>query len=174
MMRAAEKIRASGLPTRTVPDKLVRAVLEDGSLEDDEHMRELWANLLANGATESAGVVHPGFPDVLRQLDRLDALVLDLMHRPARGERPPPEATLGWPILWSSVDLAAFLDLPPDGVGRARLENLVRLGVCWYPPKASPSWDDLTRNRLTQHDLVTLSHFGVAFVEACQTPRPVA
>ena len=50
-MRAAEKIRATGLPTNAVEDRLLRAVLEEGGFVDDETMRERWAQLLANAAT---------------------------------------------------------------------------------------------------------------------------
>jgi hypothetical protein len=48
LIRAAEKIKASGLPSSAVSDRLLRAVLEDGAMEDDEAMQERWANLLAN------------------------------------------------------------------------------------------------------------------------------
>jgi hypothetical protein len=172
MMDSAAKVRASGLPTEAVPDKTLRAILEASSFEDDDDIREMWTNLLANAATVSAGEVHPSFPEILRQFDPLDAQVVDLLHKPVRSVKPPDAAQFGWPALWSAGDIAAFLGMPPDQIGRARLENLVRLGVCWYPPTDGPTWDDLKRNRLTQRDLIALSQFGLAFMTACQSPYP--
>lgn len=64
LMRAAEKIKASGLPPSAVEDKLLRAVLEDGAVEDDEGMQERWANLLANASTNRARV-RAAFPAML-------------------------------------------------------------------------------------------------------------
>lgn len=55
LMKAAEKVKATGLPPSAVSDKFLRAVLEDGPIEDDEDMQERWANLLANAATSRRG-----------------------------------------------------------------------------------------------------------------------
>ena len=42
-------------------------------------MGDRWANLLANAATDSTAGVHPSFPGVVRELDWLDARILDFM-----------------------------------------------------------------------------------------------
>lgn len=75
-MRAANKVRASGLPPSAVEDKLLRAVLEDGALEEDEDMQERWANLLANASTTPARV-RVVFPKILAELDPTEARFLD-------------------------------------------------------------------------------------------------
>jgi hypothetical protein len=51
LMRAAEKVEKSGCPPCGVDDRLLRAVLEEGAMEDDTSMQERWANLLANAMT---------------------------------------------------------------------------------------------------------------------------
>jgi hypothetical protein len=61
LMKAAEKVKASGLPAHAVRDKLLRAVVEDGSMEDDEGMQERWAALLANAATDNEDKVKTAF-----------------------------------------------------------------------------------------------------------------
>lgn len=76
LMRAADKVRASGLPPSAVEDKLLRAVLEDGALEEDEDMQERWANLLANASTTPARI-RVVFPKILAELDPAEARFLD-------------------------------------------------------------------------------------------------
>ncbi len=76
LMSAAKKIRASGLPPTAVEDKLLRAVLEDGPMEDDADMQERWANLLANASTGST-VVRAAFPRILSELEPHEAWILD-------------------------------------------------------------------------------------------------
>ncbi len=80
LMRAAEKVRASGLPPSAVEDKLLRAALEDGALEEDEEMQERWANLLANASTRPARV-RAAFPKILAELDPTEARFLDGLAR---------------------------------------------------------------------------------------------
>jgi hypothetical protein len=41
LMKAAEQVKETGLPAHAVSDKLLRSILEDGPLEDDESMQEL-------------------------------------------------------------------------------------------------------------------------------------
>jgi Abortive infection alpha len=77
LMSAAKKIRESGLPPSAVPDKLLRAVLEDGPMEDDEDMQDRWANLLANAGTSSVAEVRAAFPTILSELEPDEAAILD-------------------------------------------------------------------------------------------------
>lgn len=75
LTKAADEIRASGLPASAVEDRLLRAVLEEGGFEDDEPMQGRWARLLANAAVGIA--IPPAFPEVLRQLEPIEARLLD-------------------------------------------------------------------------------------------------
>lgn len=72
----ATKVRALGIRTaEPIDNRLLRAVLEDGSLEPDDEMHDRWAALLVSAA---AGVaVPPAFPEVLRQLEPIEARLLD-------------------------------------------------------------------------------------------------
>ncbi|HWW90436.1 MAG TPA: hypothetical protein VNY35_06635 [Solirubrobacteraceae bacterium] len=85
-MAAAEKIEQSGLPRRAysgIQDRLLRAILEGGSLENDEGMQARWANLLANALTESPAEVHVAFPGILSDLTPGEAAFLDALPAPA-------------------------------------------------------------------------------------------
>jgi hypothetical protein len=79
-MAAAEKIERSGLPRRAysvVPDRLLRAILEDGAMEGDESMQDRWENLLANALTSVSAEVRNAFPKILSELEPEDAAILD-------------------------------------------------------------------------------------------------
>jgi hypothetical protein len=108
LTRAAEKVRATGLPPSAVSDKLLRAALEDGAMEDDPEMQERWINLLANAGTRPT-TVHAAFPRMLSELESNDARVLEQIaaacSTPGRALRAGPD---------------------PDWVA---LENLGRLGL---------------------------------------------
>jgi len=120
LMRAAEKIKASGLPPSAVEDRLLRAVLEDGAMEDDEGMQERWANLLANASTGSANV-RAAFPRMLSELDPADALLLDTVYtafgQPSRSLRIGPEE-----------DFAALGNLRRLGLLRYTFDTKLNLG----------------------------------------------
>src|SRR4051794_21262562 len=77
LMEAADKIRESGLPPSAVSDRLLRAILEEGSFEDDNTMRSRWANLLAQAATGAD--VPPVFPEVLRQIEPIEARLVEAL-----------------------------------------------------------------------------------------------
>ena len=70
LMKAAEKIKASGLPAHAVRDKLLRAVVEDGSMENNEGMQERWATLLANAATDNEDKIKLAYPEFSPSLNR--------------------------------------------------------------------------------------------------------
>jgi hypothetical protein len=75
IQQGADPARLSGLPPRAVPDKLIRTVIEEGLLDDDESMQESWANLLPHEARIED--VPPSIPEILKQLKPPDARALD-------------------------------------------------------------------------------------------------
>ena len=72
-------VRERGLEGKTVPAPLALAfpILENVVLEEDEPLRELWANLLVT-VTDPArqSEVKRGFIHLIKQLDSVDAAVL--------------------------------------------------------------------------------------------------
>ncbi|WP_026395472.1 Abi-alpha family protein [Acetobacterium malicum] len=73
-----------GLPYKIIPIELRVSVsiLEEASLEDDEFMRKLWANLFANATYEnSKSNVDIACVDVLRRLSLQDAEILLTIYK---------------------------------------------------------------------------------------------
>lgn len=126
LMRAAEKIKASRLPPSAVEDKLLRAALEDGGMEDDEDMQERWANLLANAGT-GAATVKAAFPTILAELDPLDAQLLDAvfvaLDQPSRSLR-----------IDHTTDTSALGNLRRLGLVRSTFETKLNAGEVFIEP----------------------------------------
>jgi hypothetical protein len=163
VMKAAEKIRAAGLPSETVSDKLLRDLLEGGSMEDDESMQEQWANLLANAMTESSAKVARAFPKILSELEPVEARILDAM---ADGKGTFLGAFSGTRMAHGQVK-----SLPLNGL--PNLERLDLIGIrqnmiapTRYPVQTTPDADRMR--------VIGLTPFGVGFVEACRPPKTAA
>jgi hypothetical protein len=160
LTRAAEKIRASGVPASAIDDRLLRAVLEDGGFEDDPRMQERWASFLANAAV--IGAVPPAFPEILRQLEPVEAALLDELVRVRR------------PLLHGQMTHLEHL----QGVQRLlwrHLDNLGRLQVVnwsWHEPVNVPLPEDPMDAGLDLE--LHETELGRAFVHACADPAEAA
>lgn len=165
LVSAAAKVRASGLPPRAVSDKLLRAVLEEGPLEDDENMRDRWANLLANGCTDSYARARPAYVDVLRQLEPIEAQMLDQIVRmwdiPA-----DPDSEGKYVLEYASDAIKREVGIDDEGV-----DNLERLGLIRFVGAGSPKWEDLRDLFEYLRSNVIPTAFGLSFVRACQPPQ---
>ena len=160
LMRAAEKIKASGLPAHAVPDKTLRAILEDGPLEDDESMQERWANLLSNAATAPVGApLRIAFPRILTDLEANEARLLDRLFDKAPDEDMLPAVTFG---------LEEVLDL----VDMAGLYNLERLGLLRWALTTGATYGEQELGVVNTNG-VQLTQLGWTFVVACRAPGPL-
>jgi hypothetical protein len=80
MKKAQEKMDELGLsPKNTIPLKLGIPLLEAASLEDDDRLQELWANLLVNSSTSFS--LERSFISVLEQLSPLEAKILIMIYK---------------------------------------------------------------------------------------------
>ena len=83
MDRGNTLLRARGLttPTRPVPLKIAIPIMREGSLEEDDELQDIWAQLLINAADASSGVeVQHAFLSILKDLSSQDARVLGLLY----------------------------------------------------------------------------------------------
>lgn len=155
LMKAAEKVKASGLPAYAVRDKLLRAVVEDGSMEDDEGMQERWAALLANTATDNDDKIKLAYPTILAELEPKEALLLDRLW-----EKTPNPAE----ELFETVGSETTSDL----VDTAGLYNLERLGLLKWIWSTGTTWDELSNGQVSLKG-VQLTELGWEFVKACKS-----
>lgn len=163
----AKKIaEEGGLPASAVPVKVLTPLLAYAALEDedDEDMVGRWANLLANAATDSTAEVPPSFPEILRQLEPIDAQILDMIFE--KTDSPPANLGPGAPGAWSAQDIETNGNLPQGTVTQSRLENLVRLGLASHASAGKVAGENVLRHT------IRLSALGYDFVRACRPPEP--
>jgi Abortive infection alpha len=82
LLRKAERLaHEAGFTPKAVPTKLLFALLEGGSLEENEDLHDKWAALLANAASpKMAGWVRPSFGDTLKLMTPEVAHLLDAVY----------------------------------------------------------------------------------------------
>ena len=140
IMRAVEKIKATGLPAHAVTDRTLRAVIEAAGDEEDPGLQEMWSNLLANEALGDKTA--PALLKILSELEPAEAKVLDRLVRDKDG-------------VTGDLVYPDTLDLTP-----AQIQNLFRLGLLQTETElgtgvAPMSWDDLSEG-LTSFDVVAI------------------
>jgi hypothetical protein len=127
-LKAKAKLDNAGLQINPVQLKLLKAIVEAGSLEDDDDMCEKWANLLA--AAASGDSVNPLYIQTLATLSSSQARLLDCLHRAKH-----PVSDLPYQIIpqISNSDLASMLKMPVDEYNNCVL-CLHQLGLIAHPP----------------------------------------
>jgi hypothetical protein len=150
IMRAVEKIRETGLPAHAVSDRTLRAVLEDGALEDDPGIQEMWSGLLANEALNAP--VPPVFLRIVSEIEPAEARAMDRLL-------PPGSRTV-----------ADDIQADEYGLLPRHVDNLVRLGVFEARPRYAEG-DGLTFENVEKQfgQILGVTELGVAFLEACRT-----
>jgi hypothetical protein len=150
MMKAAEKVRATGIPPRAIGDKQLRAILEGASLEDEPSMQERWENLLAHALTDEDAGMPPSFPAILTELEPAEAQMLDeFVGRHAQ---------------------APFMVYFISGAQARHWDNMFRLRLLEKLPRESLFGGQPPLPSSDQPVVVT--QLGYEFVTACREPEP--
>jgi len=158
LQKTMAALSEANLPVGAVPAKTLVPLLEFSSLEDpgDEAMINRWANLLAHAAAGTSGVaVPPSFPDVLRQLEPVEAQFLEEMLK-AR-ETHPKRAN------WVDLDLSQVAR--HESIEWRHLENLERLGLIQFTTDLPVNVIPPDRPAQTR---VSETSFCISFLEACR------
>lgn len=141
----------AGLELKIVTPRILFPILESGSIEDDENMRDRWAALLANTAT--GNYQDRVYPEILRQLSAADAQLLRMclyvVLRAPYNRMAPPWANSVSPAInefneakrrhdvWECQHVGNPVSFPTSDLS---VENLTRLGLFLPPTPASSRW----------------------------------
>ena len=183
----------AGIEPKRVPLKLLAPMVESASLEDDDDLQDVWANLLANAADPRAVIgVAAAFSGILRELSSRDVKFLDALYTHATSEEVTrhyggemEEAvfeTFELLEVYSKAGLSRHPDLAHALIGR-----MEKLGEDIDAEKRDFDFtlDVLTRQLLlntwihqptVMNDVGKFKHFyaftifGICFVRACQAP----
>jgi hypothetical protein len=140
--RTDEILAGRGLsgPTRAVPLKLAIALIQGGSLEDDDGLQDHWAALLANAADGNKEYeVRRAFVSILEDLTPFDAHNFKKIYEFEVGEH------LGTSV-WTAqlphkvtATMPAMSEIRPTDAVNVSLGNLSRLGLIVASGTAFPS-----------------------------------
>lgn len=162
---------------RVVPPKLVLPIIENASLEEDDELQDLWANLLATAVDPNYnGQIRSAYIDIVRQLEVVDVHILDFMFREARrGDDKDKDAFTNYlrNNLISPNRIVEGLNITFEAC-ETSIDNLLRLRCVSsnvefqrYSDKdsyAGPRGDLLNHG---DYDLICLTPLGVNLIGAC-------
>lgn len=163
--RVQEICAKAGIKPKAVKLSFLFDVVGRASMEDDDDLQDLWANLLANAADSRQQVlVRTTFPDILRQISKEEALYLVEMFE-IRGKATGFILNEYIPASENEEEFDSKLD-------DISYDNLLRLRLI----KPNEGFWPVRQESGTKVDLLTkessmLTALGMAFVQACQTPK---
>src|SRR2546423_1921686 len=81
--RVKEMLDEAYLEAHRVPLKILGPIIENASVEEDDSLQDRWAALLANAAADRDRI-HPSFAEILKQLNSIEVLFLDVLYELAQ------------------------------------------------------------------------------------------
>jgi hypothetical protein len=170
--RVQEIFEERQIEPHSVPPKLLSAVMENGSLEEDDSLQDRWAALLVNATGTQFGweLLTTSAPEILKQLNKWEAMLLERCCAALTMEEisplPNPE-TLGQhdAIYKWEIDLRFNHGFDRSGMQYSTdfatmKENLVRLGLLRRKEEGGKTVD------------LVLTLLGYHFIILCHSPRP--
>jgi hypothetical protein len=125
-----KKIEDAGFDPRQIPDTIWVPSLQLASLEDDEDLQEIWANLLANAADPRAdNPVTASFPVILKELTAREVKFLDTLY-----ERTRSQPRAGAPVTEKQLTNEELLNVYSEA------------GLSRQPRLAYLTWGDWDKN----------------------------
>lgn len=175
--------RARGIEGKTipVPFKLALPIIESASLEDDENLQGLWANLIANAMDpEYAEIIHPASLEVIKQLSADEALILGAMATHKRCpflftvEQRKVNYTASNYYEAVRMEYATFcsgIKLKIPWNSQQYLYNLLRLEILEFTlsemANPTPASIERPQDAVARIEGLKITPFGVAFIRAC-------
>lgn len=144
---------------RKLPLNFAIDALEQGAMEQDDDLQDIWARLLAN-AVDATSEVHPrrAYISIIKDLSPLDALILDQIYAVDQERHQKAIVTHELPSrAYPAIDIDLKKLPKPSEEVQVALANLERLGVISY----GVSWGGGE-----VFDLVNHSTAGKAFMRA--------
>ena len=172
-LRLAEKIeeiiseRNLNGKTIPVPPKLAIPIIENATLEDDDSLQDIWANLLATAMSpKRPAKIKSSFIEIVKQLDPEDAKILKKVYELFLSKKENKRGTIGFKhIAPTDIPISrqeVIESISPFSMSLERtLDNLYRLR-CLTPFSLI---NDINEYQI--YDEFSMTYYGVAFVEAC-------
>lgn len=166
--KAEKLLRERGLdgPTREVPVKFALPLVTYATLEEDEELQDIWAQMLANAVDASSKVeLRTTYIDILKDLTTSDAQILSKIGKLSDSDLPqeyPPAIETGRLPDHAQVHMEskAPLDNPSEDV-QLSLSNLSRAGCIA---------ETVGYGGMSVFTLVYITPVGLGLYRACTKP----
>jgi hypothetical protein len=161
----------AGIEPKAVKIPLLFDILDRATLEEDNDLQDLWANLLANAADPRELMrIRTTFPEILRHISKEEAIYLKEMFEinanmtghTDRGYLPDSDEEME-------------VTLPPKRLDDVSYDNLRRLGVIVENEDTVPVAAlgvGVNQFRFLTTERYAITSLGVALVMACRPPTP--
>jgi hypothetical protein len=188
--RVLEKIKERGLEAKfnngqlnIVPPKLALPIIENASLEEDDELQDLWANLLTSALDPNFNSkIRSAYIDIIKQLEVVDVRILDVIYKSynqwleERSGRVRNPNRIRYTHIGHSVykiNIIKPLELALTTYENS-IDNLIRVRCIssFIENKhiETEVWDVPSSQDVTLdhgYERVCMTTFGVNFVEAC-------
>jgi len=146
----------AGIKPQAVKMPLLFEIMEKGSLEEDDELQDIWANMLANAADpKRTSLVTTAFPEILKQLCRDEVVFLN--------GRFPNEYQIKLRSIYC------------DNLKRRGLVTIEKIAGERERQFRGPDWklnEHFSEYVALRTNSVSLTTFGRGFVTACKRPEP--
>lgn len=187
MLKAEAKIKELGLQGKLRPLEMKIGVplLEAASLEEDEYLRDLWANLLVSSVNPNGNnITHPAFIQVIQNLTNAEAKIMNWIaghHYYAEAiaeETSSIHGNEGNSFIEQKIQIAvkAGIDNSEKEEVEAWFDNLLRLELLKEESSHESTYTEGGHNRYGDYPpsvdtkyykTLSLSSFGQKFVNCC-------
>jgi hypothetical protein len=155
--------------TRIVPPKFALPMIEHASLEEDNDLQDLWANLIATAIDPSRPKLEMTFIEIVKQLDSADAKFLRVLHDHVI--EAPQEAPL------RAQDIISGIGIDYETY-HILVDKLAMLGCLRSYDLSDPKQHTMSRGDprlpcvtdVSEYEMLGLTNLGVALIKACM-PR---
>lgn len=164
ILKAKYFLEKKGIEPTKVLLKTLLPIIESGSLEEDEEMKNRWSSMLAHAADATSEVkVRPAYPEILKQLSPLEVKILDTFYDQVKQKSKEEQDKTG--IIKEKVLKYAGISSDEYDV---LAENLFRLGLCRTPSTKGGVSVSNYPMVLRTYDFIELTPMGIDFIKACK------
>jgi len=155
--------------TRAVPPKLALPIMEDGSLEEDKTLQQLWNELLANAMDpQFNGELRYGFIEIIKNITGVEVAILSNFYDILKSEGRTNDLTTvaHWHLKKEQIMRIVGID---EVTYQLSIYNLMRM-QCIGPAVLKSEGMRMGTEPATIYkgvDSVVLTPLGVKFIEAC-------
>jgi hypothetical protein len=162
---------------RIVPPKLALPIIENASLEEDDEMQDLWANLLASAVDpDFKGGIRSAFIEIIKQLEVVDVHTLNAIFEESRRKDDEGKDALTNYLFKNLVGpnrIVSKLNIDLQ-VYETSIDNLLRVkcvssNVEYQRYSRTDSYAGSRGDLLNyaDYDLVCLTPLGISLISAC-------